>query len=154
MERGNRFSLFEVDGVKCSVATCWDIHAPEMTRVPAIAGARIICHPHGHVADRGSDPLGLTTAEHRAHENGVCVLFAGFAGGYRDGRHWAWRDTRIIAPTGAVMCQVGTDEDELILADIDPTAWVTTGNYHFPEYSVFRDLILDHAEELFGRPVD
>jgi predicted amidohydrolase len=42
---GNKLSLFEIDGVRCTLVICRDGRHPELYRVPAMAGAEILFHP-------------------------------------------------------------------------------------------------------------
>ena len=42
---GDKLSLFEIDGVLCTLVICRDGRHPELYRVPAMAGAQILFHP-------------------------------------------------------------------------------------------------------------
>jgi hypothetical protein len=42
---GNKLSLFEIDGVPCTLAICRDGRHPEVYRLPAMLGARVLFHP-------------------------------------------------------------------------------------------------------------
>ena len=42
---GDKLSLFEIDGVKCTLVICRDGRHPELYRIPAMAGAQILFHP-------------------------------------------------------------------------------------------------------------
>ncbi|HLH54542.1 MAG TPA: carbon-nitrogen hydrolase family protein, partial [Verrucomicrobiae bacterium] len=42
---GNKLSLFEIDGILCTLVICRDGRHPELYRLPAMAGAQILFHP-------------------------------------------------------------------------------------------------------------
>ena len=42
---GDKLSLFEIDGVPCTMVICRDGRHPELYRLPAMAGARILFQP-------------------------------------------------------------------------------------------------------------
>ena len=42
---GNKLSLFEIDGIICTMVICRDGRHPELYRIPAMAGAQILFHP-------------------------------------------------------------------------------------------------------------
>jgi predicted amidohydrolase len=42
---GDKLSLFEIEGVLCTLVICRDGRHPELYRIPAMAGAQILFHP-------------------------------------------------------------------------------------------------------------
>lgn len=42
---GDKLSLFEIDGIPCTLVICRDGRHPELYRLPAMAGAQILFHP-------------------------------------------------------------------------------------------------------------
>ena len=42
---GDKLSLFEIDGILCTLVICRDGRHPELYRIPAMAGAQILFHP-------------------------------------------------------------------------------------------------------------
>jgi len=42
---GNKLSLFEIDGILCTLVICRDGRHPELYRIPAMAGAQVLFHP-------------------------------------------------------------------------------------------------------------
>src|SRR2546426_388506 len=42
---GNKLSLFELDGILCTLVICRDGRHPELYRLPGMAGAQILFHP-------------------------------------------------------------------------------------------------------------
>ena len=42
---GDKLSLFEIDGIPCTLVICRDGRHPELYRIPAMAGAQILFHP-------------------------------------------------------------------------------------------------------------
>lgn len=42
---GNKISYFDIDGIKCTIVICRDGRHPELYRIPAMAGAKILFQP-------------------------------------------------------------------------------------------------------------
>ncbi len=124
---GNRMCLVDVKGVLATVIICADFFYPELTRIPALLGARIICHPSGF----SSAPMGFAYCAAigrqgfphiRAVENEAFFVHADYAGSYRDGRRYAKGATKIVDPSGVSLVEATPDREDLITARIDTDA--------------------------------
>ena len=102
---GKRFSTFELDGVKCGVAICYDLRFPEFIRKLALNGIEILFVPAAWSLKRLTPRQILTKA--RAIENQIFVVFANSAG-----------ISEIIDPLGEVIAESNIGE-EILTADID-----------------------------------
>ena len=102
---GNKITTFEIDGVKCGVAICYDIRFPEFIRKIALTGIEILFVPAAWSLKRLIPRQILTKA--RAIENQIFVIFANSAG-----------KSEIINPNGEIICESGIGE-EILTADID-----------------------------------
>ncbi|MBP7917032.1 MAG: carbon-nitrogen hydrolase [Arenimonas sp.] len=116
---------------KIGVLVCWDQWYPEAARLMALAGAEMLVYPTaiGWDPDDGDDEKrrqrDAWLLSHRGHAvaNGIPVLSCnrvGFeasplgASGIR-----FWGSSHVLGPQGEVLAQAGTDDPELLIADID-----------------------------------
>lgn len=126
---GDAVSLFEIDGVACTSIVCHERRYPELVRLAAMAGARILFHPNA-----GLDPLAVSRAKRRgadgidvrAFENGIYYVFANSVGPQGRGL-WSAGDSKIVAPDRARLALAGNDGEALITADLDLSK--ATGKY-------------------------
>ena len=102
---GDKISTFELDGIKCGVAICYDLRFPEFIRKIALAGAEIIFIPAAWSLKRLTPRRILTKA--RAIENQIFVVFANSSG-----------ISEIVNPRGEVLAESGRGE-ELLTAEIN-----------------------------------
>ena len=116
---------------KIGVLVCWDQWYPEAARLMALAGAEMLVYPTAIGWDPDDDDAekqrqrNAWLLSHRGHAvaNGIPVLSCnriGFeasplgASGIR-----FWGSSHVLGPQGEVLAQAGTDEPELLIADID-----------------------------------
>ena len=102
---GKSFSTFELDGIKCGVAICYDLRFPEFIRKLALNGIEILFVPAAWSLKRLTPRQILTKA--RAIENQIFVVFANSAG-----------KSEIINPLGEVIAESSIGE-EILTADVD-----------------------------------
>ena len=102
---GKSFSVFELDGVKCGVAICYDLRFPEFIRKLALTGIEILFVPAAWSLKRLTPRQILTKA--RAIENQFFVVFANSAG-----------KSEFINPLGEVLAESSVGE-EILTADVD-----------------------------------
>lgn len=102
---GDKISGFDLDGVKCGLAICYDLRFPEFVRKIALSGAEIIFIPAAWSLKRLTPRRILTKA--RAIENQIFVVFANSSG-----------ISEIINPGGEVIAESGRGE-EILTAEID-----------------------------------
>ncbi len=103
-------------GVELGLSICYDVRFPELYRILAVRGARIVALPAAFTLS--------TTREHwetlvraRAIENQVFVIAANQVGEHPAGQHSGGR-SMIVDPWGVVLAQAA-DGDGHILADLD-----------------------------------
>ena len=102
---GKNFSTFELDGVKCGVAICYDLRFPEFIRKLALSKIEILFIPAAWSLKRLMPRQILTKA--RAIENQIFIVFANSAG-----------KSEIVNPLGEVIAESDIGE-EILTADID-----------------------------------
>lgn len=102
---GDKLATFELDGVRCGVAVCYDLRFPEFIRKIALTGAEIIFIPAAWSLKRLTPRQILTKA--RAIENQVFIVFANSSG-----------RSEVVNPRGEVIAESGRGE-ELLTLEID-----------------------------------
>jgi predicted amidohydrolase len=118
---GDAVSLFELDGVPCTSIICHERRYPELVRLAAMAGARVVFHPNA-----GLDPLavsktkrrGLDGIDARAFENAIYYVFANSVGPQGGGR-WSAGDSKIVAPDRSRLALADNKGESVLLADLD-----------------------------------
>ncbi|HWB97874.1 MAG TPA: carbon-nitrogen hydrolase family protein [Bryobacteraceae bacterium] len=101
---GNHVSFFELEGIPSTVMICHDERYPELVRLPAIQGARIIyyiSHESGMKLESKLAPYRAQLMA-RAVENGVFIVAANAPASPKDlsGSHG---QSRIVSPDGNVV---------------------------------------------------
>jgi (R)-amidase len=119
---GNKMALFEVNGTLCTLVICRDGRHPELYRIPAMAGARVLFHPScssetiegvswKRLAGRAQQPVGPNS--HIFH----CV--ANTVGQSRDATHTSSGMSFIKDPTGLSLAEAGFYQEEMITARLN-----------------------------------
>jgi predicted amidohydrolase len=119
---GDALPVFETDLGPIGVSICYDFYqGPELSRILALKGARLLVNPTGRSAlPRARDHLEQVTLV-RAHENLVAAASANRVGASHGPPEWAGGS--VIAATTfpgfpVTLARAGADE-ELITADVD-----------------------------------
>jgi predicted amidohydrolase len=119
---GNKLSLFEIDGVPCTLVICRDGRHPELYRLPAMAGARVLFHPScssdeveavwwKRTSGRAQQPAGPNS--HIFH----CV--ANTIGTSPDGKQSSSGESYIRDPNGLPLAEAGRYHEEMITANLE-----------------------------------
>jgi len=119
---GNSLPVFDTDLGPIGISICYDFYqGPELSRILALKGARLLVNPTGRSAmPRAREHLEQVTAV-RAHENLVAAATANRVGTSHGPPEWAGGS--VIAATQfpgfpATLARAGADE-ELITAEVD-----------------------------------
>jgi predicted amidohydrolase len=119
---GDKLAFFEIDGVPCTLVICRDGRHPELYRIPAMAGAKILFHPScssdsieavtwKRASGRAQHPVGpLTRMFH-------CV--ANTVGTNPEGTQASSGASFIREPAGLPLAEAGWYQEELITATLD-----------------------------------
>jgi predicted amidohydrolase len=119
---GDHLSVFEIDGVPCSILICHDERYPELVRLPVLAGARVVfylSHESGLKQERKIGPY-RAQIQARAVENTVFVVHANAPA--NDDLSGSHGQSRIIAPDGNILQEASIFGEETVTADLDLTA--------------------------------
>lgn len=119
---GDKLALFEIDGIPSTLVICRDGRHPELYRVPAMAGARILFHPScssdeteavvwKRISGRAQQPAGPTT--------GIFHCVANTVGQSPDGKQTSSGQSFIREPSGLPLAEAGFYQEEMITAVLD-----------------------------------
>jgi predicted amidohydrolase len=119
---GDKLSLFEIDGILCTLVICRDGRHPELYRLPAMAGAQILFQPScssdeiesvtwKRTAGRAQQPVGPNTKIYHCVANTV--------GQSPDGKQTSSGSSYIREPSGIPLAEAGYYQEEMITAMLD-----------------------------------
>jgi predicted amidohydrolase len=116
---GDRIVTADVDGTTLGMTVCYDVRFPELYRILAVRGARIITVPAAFTLMTGRDHWEVLLRA-RAIEN-QCFVIAPDVIGDHGGGKVSYGRSMIIDPWGTVIAQAG-DSERVIVADLDLSA--------------------------------
>ena len=119
---GDKLSLFEIDGILCTLVICRDGRHPELYRIPAMAGAQILFHPScssdeieavawKRTSGRAQQPVGPNSK--------IWHCVANTVGQSPDGKQTSSGMSFIREPNGIPIAEAGYYQEELITAVLD-----------------------------------
>ena len=119
---GDKLAIFEIDGIPSTLVICRDGRHPELYRIPAMAGAKILFHPScssdeteavvwKRISGRAQQPAGPTT--------GIFHCVANTVGQSPDGRQTSSGQSFIREPSGLPLAEAGYYQEEMITAVLD-----------------------------------
>jgi len=119
---GDKLSLFEIDGIPCTLVICRDGRQPETYRLPAMAGAQILFHPScssdeveavtwKRTSGRAQQPVGPNTR--------IFHCVANTVGQSPDGKQTSSGASFIREPNGLPLAEAGFYQEEMITAVLD-----------------------------------
>jgi predicted amidohydrolase len=119
---GNKLSLFEIDGILCTLVICRDGRHPELYRLPAMAGAQILFHPScssdeieavcwKRTSGRAQQPVGPNSK--------IFHCVANTIGEAPDGKQTSSGSSFIREPNGIPLAEAGYYQEEMITAVLD-----------------------------------
>jgi predicted amidohydrolase len=119
---GDKLSLFKLDGVLCTLAICRDGRHPEVYRLPAMLGAKVLFHPScssdeveavtwKRVSGRAQQPAGPNST--------IFHCVANTVGQSPDGRQTSSGQSFIREPNGLPLAEAGFYQEEMITAVLD-----------------------------------
>ncbi|MEX1142581.1 MAG: carbon-nitrogen hydrolase family protein [Thermoleophilaceae bacterium] len=115
-ERGDEIVVSEADGARLGLTVCYDLRFPELFRILAVEGARVIAVPAAFTAVTGAAHWD-TLVRARAIENQAFVVAADQVGMHGGGME-SHGGSQIVDPWGDVLGRVGEGEG-FAAADLD-----------------------------------
>ena len=156
------FKSFATSYGKIGTLICWDQWYPEAARLTALKGASIIFYPtaigwHPHEKDEhGKAQFESWQTVQRGHAvaNGVYVAAVNRVGLEKQTEDSAgiefWGSSFIADPQGVIIAQASTDEEEIIIADVD----LARVEYIRRNWPFLRDRRIDAYEGIVKRFID
>jgi predicted amidohydrolase len=119
---GDKLSLFEIEGVLCTLVICRDGRHPELYRIPAMAGAQILFHPScssdeieavcwKRTSGRAQQPIGPNSK--------IFHCVANTIGESPDGLQTSSGSSFIREPHGIPLAEAGFYQEEMITSVLD-----------------------------------
>ena len=119
---GDKLSLFEIDGILCTLVICRDGRHPELYRIPAMAGAQILFHPScssdeieavawKRLSGRAQQPVGPNSK--------IFHCVANTVGQSPDGKQTSSGASFIREPSGIPLAEAGFYQEVMITAVLD-----------------------------------
>jgi len=138
---GKDYAVFDVGFCKLGLQICYEVGFSEGARILALLGAEVIACPSAFGMPRlyAWD----LASRARALENGIYVIACNRSG--NDGPDMIFAaNSRIVDPRGEILVSAGTENDVVIVAEID-TRTVKQQREELPYLKdLRRDLIADH----------
>ena len=113
---GDEVVVADVDGVELGMAVCYDLRFPELFRIMAVRGARVVSLPAAFTVPTGQAHWEILVRA-RAIENQVFMIAAGQIGNHPPD-HESYGHSMIVDPWGVVLAEA-PDEVGFIAADLD-----------------------------------
>ncbi|MCP4644325.1 MAG: carbon-nitrogen hydrolase family protein [bacterium] len=113
---GDPFPVFEFEGVRLGIATCMDIHFPEMFRIYGLKGADLVCVPTMYLDYTGDMLESLEKA--RAIDSQMYFALSRYiTKPFLAGKSMGY--AKVIAPDGRIICSTA-HKDGVAIAEFDP----------------------------------
>ncbi len=141
-EPGKDARIAELPLATFGFAICYDVRFPALFRTEAIAGAQVLTVPAAFTRQTGEAHWEILLRA-RAIENGAFLIAAAQGGTHEDGRE-TFGHSMIVDPWGKVLAVAGGSGEEIIHADIDPSA-VPAARAKIPNLKNARDFTLDRV---------
>jgi deaminated glutathione amidase len=117
-EPGDEIVLGDAEGVTVGLTICYDLRFPELYRILALRGARLITVPSAFTERTGRDHWEVLLRA-RAIENQIFMVAAGQVGSAPP-HYRSYGRSMIVDPWGVVLAQAG-DTECFVAADLDFT---------------------------------
>ncbi len=147
---GNRLSdVFQLNGFPVGVLNCYECEFPELSRILALKGARLIVGPtaadgyytlpSGQRSDVPYPDVSTILFPANAYANNIFFAYSNRAGYERRGQdQWHYRGNSIIfGPHGDLIVAANHQQDTLLVADLIPGYYGMT--HPAPKYFYLRD---------------
>lgn len=116
---GDDIVVVEVDGIALGMTVCYDLRFPELYRILALRGARVLVVPAAFTERTGRDHWEVLLRA-RAIENACFVVACGIIGDHGDGKV-SYGRSMVVDPWGVVLAQA-PDVEGMIVVDLDLAA--------------------------------
>ncbi|MDO8683974.1 MAG: carbon-nitrogen hydrolase family protein [Armatimonadota bacterium] len=118
-QQGDHLALFNIAGTKATIIICHDERYPELVRLPAIAGAKMVFYissESGVKAENKMEPY-RAQIQARAVENGVWIIHSNPP--CNDDLGGSHGQSRIIKPDGNIIAEASMFDETVVTAELD-----------------------------------
>lgn len=143
-EPGDEIVVTQVLGVPVGLSVCYDVRFPELFRILALQGAKIVLVPSVFTLHTGKDHWEVLLRA-RAIENQVYVVAPAVCGQHPPRGDWAYGRSLVVDPWGLVIEQ-GQDFPQVLLAELD-LSWLSKVRERVPSLEHRRPLAYRWPEE-------
>ena len=136
------FQVWDLGQVRIGVMVCFDWFYPESSRILALKGADIVCHPSNLVLPHCPDAM-VT----RSLENRVFSITANRTGSEERGgkkRLTYIGSSEVVDPRGRILHRASVDREELLVLEIEPS------EARDKSLNVYNDLLRDRRPQYYG----
>jgi len=116
-DAGDRIVVTNIKGVPVGLSVCFDIRFPEMYRILALKGAKVILVPAIFMLHTGKDHWEVLLRA-RAIENQVYMVAPATHGQFQPHNDWSYGRSMVIDPWGLMIAQ-SSDRDGVVTVDLD-----------------------------------
>ncbi|WP_428911967.1 carbon-nitrogen hydrolase family protein [Niallia sp. Krafla_26] len=116
-DAGNQLIVTNIKGVPVGLSVCFDIRFPEMFRILALKGAKVILVPAIFMLHTGKDHWEVLLRA-RAIENQVYIVAPATYGKFPPNDQWSYGRSMAVDPWGLVIAQ-SSDRDDVLTVDLD-----------------------------------
>ncbi|MFC1617846.1 carbon-nitrogen hydrolase family protein [Patescibacteria group bacterium] len=143
------YPVHSIFGFPVGVINCYEAEFPELSRILALNGAKLIVAPTaadnyymlttGERSDVPYPDISEILVPANAYQNNLFFAYSNHAGyEKRDGNNWHYRGNSIVAaPNGEILAEANHEQDTMVIADVVP-AYI--GDTHpEPDYGYLQD---------------
>ncbi|ETI70505.1 carbon-nitrogen hydrolase family protein [Neobacillus vireti] len=116
-DAGDRIVVTNIKGVPVGLSVCFDIRFPEMFRILALKGAKVILVPAIFMLHTGKDHWEVLLRA-RAIENQVFMVAPATHGKFPPHDDWSYGRSMVIDPWGLMIAQ-SSDKDGVVTVELD-----------------------------------
>jgi len=116
-DAGKDIVVTSINGIKVGLSVCFDMRFPEMYRILALKGAKVILVPSIFMLHTGKDHWEVLLRA-RAIENQVYIVAPATQGKFAPHDEWSYGRSMAIDPWGLVIAQA-SDKDCVVTIDLD-----------------------------------
>jgi predicted amidohydrolase len=118
-EAGDEIVVSELaDGTKVGLSVCYDVRFPELYRIQAIRGARVLTVPANFTKPTGQAHWEVLLRA-RAIEDQAFVIAAGQVGVHPPDMGETYGNSMIVDPWGEVLARADGESETYVIADLD-----------------------------------
>jgi predicted amidohydrolase len=118
-ERGSEIVVTELaDGIKTGLSICYDVRFPELYRIAAVKGARILTVPANFTHPTGTAHWEILLRA-RAIEDQAFVIAAAQVGEHPGDMGRMYGNSLIVDPWGELLARADDTEETYVIADLD-----------------------------------